>query len=39
MTTSGLIMMLTTWFVVLSFTLYFFFKVMRKPLEKDETRS
>jgi hypothetical protein len=37
MTSSGLIMMIATWAIVGSFTLYFFFKVLRKPLDQDDS--
>ena len=36
MSSSGLIMMVATWMVVGSFTLYFFFKDLRKPLDQDD---
>lgn len=38
MTDSGLIMMVVTWTVVASFTFYFFFKVLRKPLDQDDSQ-
>lgn len=35
MSTSALIIMLTTWFIIAFFTIRFFLKVLRTPQEKD----
>jgi len=36
MTTAALIMMITTMGIVASFTIYFFFKVLRTPRKPDD---